>query len=309
MAEAIDVWFDHVVFAHDMHDPFLAKVETKLESYEVCEFGGTIDYLHLFHPRGDESVTAAFISDYKHGVGKLVTVEGNAQVMSYMSLVEEHYGVTEFYGSVAQPRSFARSRPIDIVKYDRETIVAFRETVKAAAKTQGYKSGDHCQFCWNTHKCPELYEISKQTAQVVFDEIAEGTDPYAAMIEVYERRSAVELLFQKIHEHLEQQLLQGKSVPGYKLVAREGNRRWTTAIDSLIETFSQKFQLTEEDLFDRKLKSPAQVEKLLPKAQRGEVNQHCDRPAAGYALAKEDDKRPAVSPVKATDVFTEISHG
>lgn len=91
----------------------------------------------------------------------------------------------------------------------------------------------------------------------------------------------------------------GRPVPGLKLVAKRGQRRWTDekrVADVLAGMDSSDCYTTPE------LKSPAQVEAIVGKKEFKEsLASLAQTVSSGYALVAATDKRPAVALVSATD--------
>lgn len=96
----------------------------------------------------------------------------------------------------------------------------------------------------------------------------------------------------------------GRPVPGFKLVASRSKRRWPVdGEDKVAEALASHlgYKKPSEEMFDRKLKSPAQMEKLLrsaanrtAKAAKEIVNQVAFVPEGAPKLAPESDERPAL---------------
>jgi Protein of unknown function (DUF2800) len=82
----------------------------------------------------------------------------------------------------------------------------------------------------------------------------------------------------------------GGTVPGWKLVAKRGTRQWT--VD---ETLLPKLLgIPKKELYDTTLKSPAGVEKILPKKTKL-PDGITTTVSSGTTIAPEADKRPAIS--------------
>jgi hypothetical protein len=83
----------------------------------------------------------------------------------------------------------------------------------------------------------------------------------------------------------------GQTVPGFKLVAKRGIRQWTSedAVDAWVDTNG----LTKE-AYESKLRSPAQMEKVLKKYKKELPPELVVSISSGSTLAPESDSRPAV---------------
>ena len=89
------------------------------------------------------------------------------------------------------------------------------------------------------------------------------------------------------------------TIPGWKLVPKRATRRWRDEGQAVVEL--QALGLCEDELIARKLKSPAQVEKLLGfKGKRG-IADLVVAVSGGTTLAPETDPRPLLLPGAAAD--------
>ena len=61
-------------------------------------------------------------------------------------------------------------------------------------------------------------------------------------------------------------------------------------------------EVTEDFYTDPEMKSPAAIEKLLPKEQRALLDELCVKESSGHTLVHESDKRPAIK-VDAASAF------
>jgi hypothetical protein len=91
----------------------------------------------------------------------------------------------------------------------------------------------------------------------------------------------------------------GRCPPGWKLVQKRATRRWRDE-HSALQLLSEKFKLSAPELCEEpKLKSPAQVEKLLAKGARGALTDLVSAESSGFTLAPESDPRePAKTDAK-----------
>jgi len=89
-------------------------------------------------------------------------------------------------------------------------------------------------------------------------------------------------------------LEQGKPIPGYKLVSKRANRKWSNeerAAQTLLSAMGP-------DAYTKKLVSPAQAEKAIKKlglSPEAILQGLVYKPEAGLTLAPTTDKRKAVS--------------
>ena len=75
---------------------------------------------------------------------------------------------------------------------------------------------------------------------------------------------------------------QGTEIPGYQLVEKIGNRKWiddVKASEGLVA-----LGLGDKQIFEEKMRSPAQIEKILGAKRKGEIATLTERPARGTNL-------------------------
>lgn len=118
-------------------------------------FGGTIDCLLLSGP-------VAVVYDLKWGAIP-VKAQNNTQLLSYASIIHEHFAVSEFHGVIVQPN--AKVGPnITVAQYTESEVIHHRERVKVAAASDEKRVGRQCLFCplrYNK-ECAEGVEYARQ---------------------------------------------------------------------------------------------------------------------------------------------------
>ena len=159
-----------------------------------------------------------------------------------------------------------------------------------------------CRFCKAKPTCPSL-AASVSTAigaeftdlttesQVEQEVIVKQLTGGLSVEELGAKMDSVELIemwCKAIRARVESQLLDGKSVAGYKLVAgKKGNRAWRDAVQA--EAALKAMRLKKDEMYDLKLISPTSAEKLL-KAQP-------KRWSKVAPLITQADGKPSVAPV------------
>ena len=98
---------------------------------------------------------------------------------------------------------------------------------------------------------------------------------------------------------------ENKKWPGFKLVEGRSSRKWVNEDDVVNTLYTRMPHLTEDDLFESKLKSITNIEKLIGKKVFAE--QFSDiviKPAGKLTLVPESDKRQAVGLASAQQDFS-----
>jgi hypothetical protein len=127
------------------------------------------------------------------------------------------------------------------------------------------KAGKHCKFCLATARCPELKKMAVEKAQNEFGEFHEVSDMSdTELADALSTANLMEMWIKGVREAAFKRLKSGSKVPGYKIVDSLGIRRWRDAAaaqDFILDIADAADDVVE--VFDRKLKSPTQMEKTL----------------------------------------------
>jgi len=265
-----------------------------------------------------------YVIDYKHGKGVSVEVEKNKQMMIYgVGAMDTIAGKAydEVILMIVQPRAPHKDGPVRTWRTNPAELYKFAEELKDAVaatkvKHPNFAAGDHCRWCPGKADCPAIFEAVQEKAQADFsvvpakrtkDENKAAMRSHVARISMVKAVEALKWegmtkdLFAAIKEKVQLELEAGRSVEGYKLVQGKTNRQWTD--ESLV---AQEFALTltDDQMFTKKILSPAKLEKIVGK---GKVDHLTTKPKGPKAVAKESDPRPAVQCSAQAD-FTAISH-
>jgi len=86
----------------------------------------------------------------------------------------------------------------------------------------------------------------------------------------------------------------GTTIPGYKLVEKIGNRKWAADEEKVVADLKAVIKLTEDQIFSKKLLSPAGIEKVLGAKRKEEIANMYHKPVTGTNLVSEKKStRPA----------------
>ena len=332
-AVAIQVYLDTI--RRDMlRDGGKILVEQKFQLKEWDEaFFGTADCVRF----GQENSHLLTVYDAKFGAGEIVEVtrpdgRPNIQLGFYaLGAIHELRKLLRQIGAmrielvVCQPRAWHRDGPVRRKIFNLAEIEAIGDELLGAMQIcmkpdAPLIAGTHCKFCKAAGTCPELRRFSLAAASLEFSDDAgmelmgKVPDPvnmtpqqianvlYAA--DVFE--TWLNAVRARAHVMAEQQ-----GVPGWKLVAKQGRRKWTDeekAANALIYDFG----IDEDLIYDTKMKSPAQVEKLLtPKDRKNEeFVSLCPSVSSGLTLVRDTNPRLEVVPLKvAYDDGTSTAEG
>lgn len=274
----------------------LAEVDPDKEmEFEVEAYVGFGDFIPGVFGSADiigRRGMTAIILDWKFGNGVLVDAEENEQLMFYaaaaMRTPETAWifeGTTEVELIIIQPPGIKRwtTTVKRLKRFEAELLGAVNLSAKAAAPL---KSGTWCRWCPASATCPAQSGEVERTIKTSL----KGVDA-KLLGEMLDKADVLEDWIKSARELAEQMLNASVPVPGYKIVNKRANRSW--ASEGIAKATLMGMGIPSKDLVETKMKSPAQVEKLLPKGDKipAELVQQV---SSGTTLAPESDPRPAV---------------
>ena len=236
------------------------------------------------------------IVDFKYGMGVLVEAEHNPQMMLYalgaLELLDGIYDIQKISVSIFQPRRenvCTWSLPKEeLLRWARDDLV---EKARLAYMGEGeYRAGEWCTFCRASVRCRARAEEKLRLAKEEFkypplitdEEIEDvlGEIPelikWANAILAYATDAAVN---------------HGKVWMGFKIVEGRSVRRYKDEDAVAREAESAGYT----DIFDRKLISLTQMEKLMGKKAFTDIlGGLIEKPPGKPTLVPLSDKRPAI---------------
>ena len=235
----------------------------------------------------------AVVLDWKFGDGVMVEVEENPQLMFYaaaaMRTKEAQWafdGVTEIEMVIVQPPEIRRwvTTPERIAKFELELVQAVKQAEKPDAKLA---VGDHCRWCAAKPICPKMTGAADRALKVQLDNLD------APQISNYLKNAdMLEDWIKDLRALALQMLESGAKLPEYKLVAKRAIRSWTDEEKAKVALFA--YGLTESEVMETVVVSPAKAEKALKKRKIGLPEDLVVAISSGNTLASADDPRPEV---------------
>lgn len=279
------------------------------------------------------------VVDLKNGMG-VVDVQENKQLRTYAlgaALANPGLAIDKITVTIVQPRAPHKDGRIRSETFDRIELFEWTQDLLAAmrrskAALDAYKTltgavseeawaeayltpGSHCKFCKAEGFCPALKKRALDVAAVWFDdrdqprigntpdslspeEIAKALD----MLDMLEDWcNAVRRLAHTMAE-------QGTTIPGYKLVEKIGNRAWATEDeDKLVADLKKVAGLSDDEIVTRKVKSVAQIEKVLGAKRKNLIDNMWLRPVKGTNLVSEAKSDRPAAKGKAETYFQETN--
>jgi hypothetical protein len=191
------------------------------------------------------------------------------------------------------------------MEWSLELIEKAEETMKPDAPLV---VGDWCGFCPVAGTCPgrakDALAVAALDFEVIDDDSAAVPLPVPGLLNpeqlawVLDRADLLVAWVNAVRAKAHNLAENGTKIPNYKLVDKQGCRAWLDA-SAVIEAFEES--LTDDELFERKLKSPAQLEKSLGSKRKDAIKPFVHTPITGQNLVREESPRQAVVPKKLQD--------
>lgn len=303
MADGVQVYVDYVRSIYDREAGDILLVEHRFDlSHIFPEMFGT----------GDAGVYKAktkslYVVDLKFGKGHAVEAANNPQLAYYglgMIAVPSLVGIQidKVVLAIVQPRAPHRDGPIREWETDPVHLLDFQaDLAEAAARTQEPDAprvpGDWCNFCPAAGICPELREVALLKAQAEFADVIAPDLSESELAELLEKADLVECGIKAIRAEAFARAEGGAKIPGWKLVPKRAVRKWKDE-GTVVATLIVDHDVSSDDLWNRKLKSPAQVEKLLGKAGKDALADLVIKESSGNTLARDTDPRAEARPTR-----------
>lgn len=271
------------------------------------ESGGTSDAV-LWLP----AAKTIEIVDYKGGRGHRVDANENSQTMHYglgtmikhPHLPAERVKMTIIQPRIPDPEGVVRSSTVhvsDLVDFANDILAAQKQALLAIADLQAghfdlqawgrawLVPGEHCQFCPAAGDCPALRAKAQELVGLHWDDGVPAVTTSMSPEAVERDLDVLDLIEHWIAErraHAHQLAEGGHQFDHWMLVERNGHRKWTAKPeDAAAAEIIKATGLSLVEIYDRKLKSPAGIEKVLGKA-KGKIADLFHTPVIGKDLVR-----------------------
>jgi hypothetical protein len=301
MVDGVQMYLDHVRGLFSICDEHAIEQRLSLAHVHPDIFGTgdavgyvmATDHLHVV--------------DFKYGRGVAVEPNMNPQLLCYgagalHAFETSGHKVRNITLHIVQPRAPHPNGPIRKCVVMRSAMSMWEVDLKLAAlateaKDAPLSAGEHCRFCRAAAVCPERRRASLDAAGAEFtDKGALIVQPVQELTPVSMGRllseiDQIEAWCRRVREHAHMEATHGRLPEGWKLVAKRAYRKWKdeeAAADAL-----RAKGLEDEDIYARKLMSPAAADKLLKSDAKSLVSL-VSKESSGTVLAPLEDTRPAV---------------
>ena len=299
MDRTTDLYLEHITeqaMAYDNVPTVAVEVRVAFSDY-VPEGFGTCDCCMI----GGDMLS---IVDYKHGKGVPVSAVGNPQMRLYALGALKRYAPV-FGDAIKRVRMTIDQPRLDSYTTDEITVEELRawgESIKPIAQKAysglgEFVPGDHCRFCRGKAQCRARANIN--TALEDFKDCVpagQQTSENSKVLsdgeigDLLERGKYLVQWYKDLETYATGALLEGKSIPGWKLVAGRSNRTFTDQDAAIQAVIAAGYD--EALVYDRKPKSLSELEKLMGKKEFAEkIGSYVIKPQGKPTLAPASDKR------------------
>lgn len=291
MADAARVYTDYITKQGEGKEVSLEE-RVSLEYIREGMFGTSDAF--IYEPFGTLEVV-----DFKYGKGIPVEAVENKQMLYYALGSAQGCDFSSVKLTIVQPRAEHPDGPIRSWTITPERLKQFEVEIKKAVEATEVKepkfnpSETACRWCLGKATCPALKNKALTVAKAQFDDVTDLPKPNELtskeISKVLENSSLIKSWVEAVEKYAKTAAENGVEIEKYKLVKARKNRAWTNT-EALVKEFGDLFD--DSDLYaPKKLKTPAQLEKIVGKA---DVARFSETPDGGLTLVKESDKRAKV---------------
>ena len=234
----------------------------------------------------------AVVLDWKFGDGVIVDAEENPQLLFYaaaaMRTPEVEWvfkGAKEIECIIVQPPMVKRwvTTPARVQEFEQELAYAVRLSTWPSPPMT---SGDHCRWCTAKPICPQMTGAVERALKVQLADL-----PKEQIALQLQQAGVIEDYLKDLRALAQRMLENDQPVPGFKLVAKRGTRQWVDEEKATLHLVNS-MSLPVEQVVEAKLRSPAQIEKIVGKKEF--PSELVVSVSSGNTLAPDSDPRPAV---------------
>ncbi len=301
-------YFNHTLASAEDCINWYTEEEVYLKEYHACLYDvwGTsdviIDCTHELH-----------VIDWKFGKGIPVYAENNDQLYAYAAGAIGNYENLKRYKKIHIHCIQPRLDSYDTVTLTPAELAAWLNgrlipgVVKALDMYADFIPGhSQCRWCPAKVGCRARFTQANKTAAEIFAVHTKLGDTVTddEVSKVLLLASQYEAYIKDIRVYIQQKLMSGEEIAGWKLVAGRSIRRWKDTVKA--ELFLLENYLDVDQVFISKLISPAQAEKAARAVKKDErFLKLVEKPEGKPTLVKEGDKRPPIQVKTAAEKFKE----
>lgn len=268
------------------------------------------------------------VCDLKYGKGEPVSADGNPQLAIYAGAALAAFDflgeIREVCMHIVQPRL----NSISVWRVSVDELMAFlADVTRAGAQCLRLLDENRdpdtvpaeffqpcakaCRFCRNRGKCTALAKYALSVAGLELPAPLKASLDVQQLAYILDRIGLIKSWMGEVEAAAHAALMEGREVPGYKLVeGRAGSRKWTD--ESKAEKLLKAWKVPADFRYVKSLISPTQAEKLLKlktltDEQWAELCGYVSREPGKPTVVPASDKRPAISGRPAAEDFPDES--
>ena len=268
------------------------------------------------------------VCDLKYGKGEPVSADGNPQLAIYAGAALAAFDflgeIREVCMHIVQPRL----NSISVWRVSVDELMAFlADVTRAGAQCLRLLDENRdpdtvpaeffqpcakaCRFCRHRGKCAALAKYALSVAGLDLPAPLKASLDVQQLAYILDRIGLIKSWMGEVEAAAHAALMEGREVPGYKLVeGRAGSRRWTD--ESKAEKLLKAWKVPADFRYVKSLISPTQAEKLLKlktitDEQWTELCGYVSREPGKPTVVPASDKRPAISGRPAAEDFPDES--
>lgn len=268
------------------------------------------------------------VCDLKYGKGEPVCAEENPQLAIYAGAALAAFDflgeIREVCMHIVQPRL----NSISVWRASVDELMAFLDNVTSSGArclrlldenqdpgtvpAESFSpSAKACRFCRNRGKCTALAKYALSVAGLDLPAPLKASLDAQQLAYILDRIGLIKSWMGEVEATAHSALMEGREVPGYKLVeGRAGPRKWTD--EAKAEKLLKAWKVPADFRYVKSLISPTQAEKLLKlktltDEQWTELCGYVLREPGKPTVVPASDKRPAISGKPAAEEFPDES--
>lgn len=296
---AIEAFDKYIEYRCESEPEYVTEVRVALNN--VTDAFGTSDVVMY-----DAVRRCIVILDWKFGYIS-VSSKANDQLAFYCNGVLTHESMAEWVRDALKVEFvIIQGGHYDAWETTLEWVAsrktAFAKAIEAGDKGTGaFAAGEHCKFCpvLTNNQCPEHKVLAQGALDAGLAETVNDDLSYWMS-----KVSALESFTKSIKAATHSALESGWEVEGFKLVSQRKTRKWKneSETEATLRKISRRNTnlIKTGDLFNTKMKSPAQVEALFKKhnIDKSAVADQIESISSGTTVAPADDKRQEIPGLK-----------
>ena len=259
----VRMYVEYVAHLRATYTMQLEAVEQLVRHADYPDLGGTPDYASLYEDH--EGRTCLHVVDFKSGIGTIVDVDGNEQLLTYAACIASSIPFVDidvFRLTIVQPQSYRDGDEISTIDVAPSDVAAHMLLVTTAIQQDHFATGSHCRYCPIRATCITLSDDMVRTTQLDSSDPTPTPATLTKWLHLLSLQSVINKTLDQIEDRLVQLHRDGTPLPNAKVVESRGHRFWSADSVKVIRWLG-KLGLRKRDVMSTpKLLSPSQIESL-----------------------------------------------